>query len=37
VAVRSALGQKLQTPGDDGEAYAKRFTALLRAAKHLPR
>lgn len=37
VAVRSALAEKLQTPGSDGEGYAKRFTALLKAAKHLPR
>jgi succinate-semialdehyde dehydrogenase/glutarate-semialdehyde dehydrogenase len=37
VAVRSALGEKLQTPGVDGAAYAKRFTAMLKAAKHLPR
>jgi succinate-semialdehyde dehydrogenase/glutarate-semialdehyde dehydrogenase len=37
VAVRSALAEKLQTPGTDGEGYAKRFTALLKAAKHLPR
>jgi succinate-semialdehyde dehydrogenase/glutarate-semialdehyde dehydrogenase len=37
VAVRSALGEKIQTPGSDGEGYAKRFTALLKAAKHLPR
>jgi succinate-semialdehyde dehydrogenase/glutarate-semialdehyde dehydrogenase len=37
VAVRSELGEKLQTPGTDGAAYAQRFTALLKAAKHLPR
>ncbi|MGN6696008.1 MAG: aldehyde dehydrogenase family protein, partial [Aquihabitans sp.] len=37
VAVRSALAEKLQTPGTDGEGYAKRFTALLKVAKHLPR
>jgi succinate-semialdehyde dehydrogenase/glutarate-semialdehyde dehydrogenase len=37
IAVRSALAQKLQDPGPDGTGYAKRFTALLRAAKHLPR
>lgn len=37
VAVRSALAEKLQTPGTDGAGYAKRFTALLKAAKHLPR
>ena len=37
VAVRSALAEKLQTPGTDGEGYAKRFTTLLKAAKHLPR
>lgn len=37
VAVRSALAEKLQTPGTDGAGYAKRFTSLLKAAKHLPR
>ena len=37
VAVRSALAAKLQDPGNDGAGYAKRFTAILRAAKHLPR
>ncbi|MEZ5137679.1 MAG: succinic semialdehyde dehydrogenase [Acidimicrobiales bacterium] len=37
VAVRSALAEKLQTPGTDGAGYAKRFTAILKAAKHLPR
>ena len=37
VAVRSAMAEKLQTPGTDGAGYAKRFTALLKAAKHLPR
>ena len=37
IAVRSALAEKLQTPTADGVAYAKRFTKLLRAAKHLPR
>lgn len=37
VAVRSALAEKLQTPGTDGAGYAKRFTAMLKAAKHLPR
>jgi succinate-semialdehyde dehydrogenase/glutarate-semialdehyde dehydrogenase len=37
VAVRSALGEKLQSPGVDGAAYARRFTAMLKAAKHLPR
>lgn len=37
VAVRSALAEKLQSPGDDGASYADRFTKLLRAAKHLPR
>ena len=26
-----------RTPGTDGDGYAKRFTALLKAAKHLPR
>ena len=37
VAVRSALAAKLQDPGDDGAGYAKRFTSILRLAKHLPR
>ena len=37
VAVRSALAAKLQDPGTDHARYARRFTALLRAAKHLPR
>lgn len=37
VAVRSALAEKLQSPGDDPAGYAKRFTAMLKAAKHLPR
>jgi succinate-semialdehyde dehydrogenase/glutarate-semialdehyde dehydrogenase len=37
IAVRSALAQKLQDPGDDAPAYARRFTKILRAAKHLPR
>jgi succinate-semialdehyde dehydrogenase/glutarate-semialdehyde dehydrogenase len=37
VAVRSSLAAKLQDPGGDPSRYARRFTALLRAAKHLPR
>ena len=37
VAVRSALAAKLQDPGRDGAGYARRFTAILRKAKHLPR
>lgn len=37
VAVRSALAERLQTPGTDGAGYARRFTKLLKAAKHLPR
>jgi succinate-semialdehyde dehydrogenase / glutarate-semialdehyde dehydrogenase len=37
IAVRSRLAEKLQDPTGDGAGYAKRFTALLRAAKHLPR
>ena len=28
---------KLQDPGRDGAGYARRFTAILRKAKHLPR
>ena len=37
VAVRSAVAEKLQSPGDDAAGYAKRFTSMLKAAKHLPR
>jgi succinate-semialdehyde dehydrogenase/glutarate-semialdehyde dehydrogenase len=37
VAVRSAMAEKLQTPGTDGAGYARRFTKILKAAKHLPR
>jgi succinate-semialdehyde dehydrogenase / glutarate-semialdehyde dehydrogenase len=37
VAVRSALAARLQDPASHGSRYARRFTALLRAAKHLPR
>ena len=37
IAVRSALAQKLQDPGPDGTVYARRFTKLLKVAKHLPR
>jgi succinate-semialdehyde dehydrogenase / glutarate-semialdehyde dehydrogenase len=37
VAVRSALAARLQDPAGNGSRYARRFTALLRAAKHLPR
>lgn len=37
IAVRSALGEKLQTAGDDPKAYAARFTKILKLAKHLPR
>jgi succinate-semialdehyde dehydrogenase / glutarate-semialdehyde dehydrogenase len=37
VAVRSALAEKLQDPAGDAAGYARRFTAILRAAKHLPR
>lgn len=37
IAVRSALAAKLQDPGPDPAAFAKRFTSLLRVAKHLPR
>ena len=25
------------TPGNDGAGYARRFTKILKAAKHLPR
>jgi len=37
VAVRTRLAEKLQDPTGDPGGYARRFTALLRAAKHLPR
>ncbi len=37
IAVRTKLGEKLQTPGTDPEGYARRFTKLLKVAKHLPR
>ncbi|MCU1357553.1 MAG: gabD1, partial [Acidimicrobiales bacterium] len=37
LAVRSSLAEKLQTPGTDGAGYARRFTKILKAAKHLPR
>lgn len=37
IAVRSPLAAKLQDPTGDGAGYAKRFTAMLKAAKHLPR
>jgi len=37
VAVRSRLAEKLQDPTGDAAGYARRFTAILKAAKHLPR
>ncbi|HLT69721.1 MAG TPA: succinic semialdehyde dehydrogenase [Acidimicrobiales bacterium] len=37
VAVRSKLAARLQDPTGDQEGYARRFSALLRKAKHLPR
>jgi succinate-semialdehyde dehydrogenase/glutarate-semialdehyde dehydrogenase len=37
VAVRSPLAAKLQDPAGDAAGYARRFTAILRKAKHLPR
>jgi succinate-semialdehyde dehydrogenase/glutarate-semialdehyde dehydrogenase len=37
IAVRSRLAERLQDPTGDGAGYARRFTALLRAAKYLPR
>ena len=37
ITVRSRLAAKLQDPGGDGAGYARRFTAILRKAKHLPR
>jgi succinate-semialdehyde dehydrogenase/glutarate-semialdehyde dehydrogenase len=36
VAVRTKLAAKLQDPTGDPQAYARRFTAILRKAKHLP-
>lgn len=36
VAVRTRLAAKLQDPTGDPQAYARRFTAILRKAKHLP-
>ena len=37
IAVRSPLAAKLADPGSDAAGYARRFTAILRKAKHLPR
>jgi len=37
IAVRSKLAERLTDPGDDAAGYAKRFTSMLRWAKHLPR
>jgi len=37
IAVRSATAEKIQTPGTDPVGYARRFTKILKAAKHLPR
>ena len=37
IALRTALAEKLQTPGTDPSGYARRFTKILKAAKHLPR
>ena len=37
VAVRTKLAERLQDPTGDPRGYARRFTAILRAAKHLPR
>ena len=37
VAVRSRLAEKLQDATRDPDGYARRFTTVLRAAKHLPR
>lgn len=37
IAVRSALAEKLMDPGDDASAFTRRFTKVLKAAKHLPR
>lgn len=37
VAVRTKLAAKLQDPTGDPDGYARRFTAILRKAKFLPR
>lgn len=37
MAVRSRLAEKLQDPTGDAAGYARRFSALLKVAKHLPR
>ncbi|HEX6238363.1 MAG TPA: succinic semialdehyde dehydrogenase [Acidimicrobiales bacterium] len=37
VAVRSRLAERLQDPTGDPVGYARRFSRLLKAAKHLPR
>ncbi len=37
IAVRSPLAAKLQDPTGDPRGYAKRFTKILKLAKHLPR
>ena len=37
IAVRSKLAERITDPGDDAAGYAKRFTSMLRLAKHLPR
>jgi len=37
IAVRTALAEKLQTPGTDPAGYAKRFSKIIRLSKHLPR
>lgn len=37
VSVRSRLAEKLQDPTRDPVGYARRFSRLLKAAKHLPR
>jgi succinate-semialdehyde dehydrogenase / glutarate-semialdehyde dehydrogenase len=37
IAVRSRLAEKLADPTGDAARYARRFTAIVRKAKHLPR
>ena len=37
IAVRSPLADKVMSAGDDAAGFAKRFTSILKAAKHLPR
>ena len=36
IAVRTSLGHKVMSPGDDAGGFARTMTKLLRSAKHLP-